>query len=78
MFGANVQTAFVFINPKIIKKSGACNSYEGCLSFPEAYTNVRRYENVMVKADVKVDFDPATGANGAWFVMDDVNFLMTN
>ena len=26
----------VFINPKIIKKSGACSSYEGCLSFPEA------------------------------------------
>ena len=40
----------VFINPKIIKKSGAINSYEGCLSFPEAYTNVRRYKNVTVKA----------------------------
>ena len=40
----------VFINPKIIKKSGAVNSYEGCLSFPQAYTDVRRYANVMVKA----------------------------
>jgi peptide deformylase len=40
----------VFINPKIIKKSGACISHEGCLSFPEAYTDVRRYANVMVKA----------------------------
>ena len=40
----------VFINPKIIKKSGAINSYEGCLSFPKAYTNVRRYKNIMVKA----------------------------
>ena len=40
----------VFINPKIIKKSGACISHEGCLSFPEAYTDVKRYENVMVKA----------------------------
>ena len=40
----------VFINPKIIKKSGAINSYEGCLSFPGMYTNVRRYENVTVKA----------------------------
>lgn len=39
-----------FINPKIIKKSGATNSYEGCLSFPEAYANVRRYQNVSVKA----------------------------
>ncbi len=40
----------VFINPKIIKKSGACISHEGCLSFPEAFTDVKRYENVMVKA----------------------------
>ena len=40
----------VFINPKIIKKSGAIVSHEGCLSFPEAYTDVRRYANVMVKA----------------------------
>lgn len=43
-----------FINPKIIKKEGAVNSYEGCLSFPEAYTNVRRYSYVKVKAlDIK-------------------------
>ena len=34
----------------IIKKSGAVISNEGCLSFPEAYTDVRRYKNVMVKA----------------------------
>ena len=40
----------VFINPKIIKKTGACISKEGCLSFPEAFTEVRRYANVMVKA----------------------------
>ena len=40
----------VFINTKIIKKSGAIKSNEGCLSFPEAYTDVRRYKNVMVKA----------------------------
>ena len=40
----------VFINPKIIKKSGAVISNEGCLSFPEAYTDVRRYKNIMVKA----------------------------
>ena len=40
----------VFINPKIIKKSGAIKSNEGCLSFPEAYTDVRRYKNVMLKA----------------------------
>ena len=51
----------VFINPKIIKKSGAVNSYEGCLSFPEAYTNVRRYRNVTVKA---------TGMNGRPFILE--------
>lgn len=40
----------VFINPKIIKKSGAFVSNEGCLSFPEVYTDVRRYFNVTIKA----------------------------
>lgn len=40
----------VFINPKIIKKEGAINSYEGCLSFPKAYTHVRRYKNILIKA----------------------------
>ena len=40
----------VFINPKIIKKSGAIIAQEGCISFPEAYTDVKRYKNVMVKA----------------------------
>ncbi len=43
-----------FINPKILKKEGAINSYEGCLSFPDAYTDVRRYKYVKVKAlDIK-------------------------
>jgi len=40
----------VFINPKIVKKSGAINSYEGCLSFPLMHTNVRRYSDITVKA----------------------------
>ena len=40
----------VFINPKIIKKSGGIIMEEGCLSFPEAYAKVKRYKNVMVKA----------------------------
>lgn len=40
----------IFINPKIIKKEGAINSYEGCLSFPQMYTNVRRYASIKVKA----------------------------
>lgn len=40
----------VFINPKIIKKSGLMKGDEGCLSFPAAYTEVWRYKKVMVKA----------------------------
>ena len=51
----------VFINPKIIKKSGACISHEGCLSFPEAYTDVKRYDYVMIKA---------LDTNGRSFVME--------
>ncbi len=51
----------VFINPKIIKKTGACSSYEGCLSFPEAYTDVKRYSDVTVKA---------LGLNGKSFVKE--------
>lgn len=51
----------VFVNPKIIKKEGAICVKEGCLSFPEAYTNVRRYSDVRVKA---------LDINGKPFVMD--------
>lgn len=40
----------VFINPKIVKKSGSCIAQEGCISFPEAYTDVKRYSDIMVKA----------------------------
>lgn len=44
----------VFINPKIIKKSGSICTQEGCLSFPEVYSDVNRAEYVMVKAtDIK-------------------------
>ena len=46
----NPMKPMVFINPKIIKRSGAIIEDEGCLSFPEAYTPVRRYKNVTVKA----------------------------
>lgn len=40
----------VFINPKIIKKEGAGHEKEGCLSFPKAFVDVRRYSYVKVKA----------------------------
>ncbi len=51
----------VFINPKIIKKSGAFLSSEGCLSFPNVFADVRRYENVMIKA---------LDSNGKSFVLE--------
>lgn len=40
----------VFINPKIIKKEGASHDKEGCLSFPNAFVDVRRYSYVKIKA----------------------------
>ena len=48
--GDEALNPIVFINPKIIKKSGAFISNEGCLSFPEFYTDVRRYKNILIKA----------------------------
>lgn len=44
----------VFINPVIIKRSGAYLSREGCLSFPGVYIDVKRYGAITVKAkDIK-------------------------
>jgi peptide deformylase len=48
--GEEAVNPIIFINPKIIKKSGGIISNEGCLSFPELYTDVRRYKNVIIKA----------------------------
>ncbi|MFN8615372.1 MAG: peptide deformylase [Vampirovibrionales bacterium] len=39
----------VMINPIIVKKSGAIVSREGCLSFPEVFTDVKRYDTVTVR-----------------------------
>ena len=46
----NPLPAMVFINPTIIKKSGAYLSHEGCLSFPGLWTEVKRYREITVKA----------------------------
>ena len=54
----------VFVNPKIIKKDGAICVKEGCLRFPEAFVNVRRYSDVKVKA---------LDINGRPFVLDAKN-----
>lgn len=61
---SNEANPIVFINPKIVKKSGAVNSYEGCLSFPDVYTDVRRYSDIIVKAKDK---------NGKDFVIEAKN-----
>lgn len=43
------QPQLVFINPRIVRRIGACVSREGCLSFPEVYTDVRRYSEITVR-----------------------------
>jgi peptide deformylase len=40
----------VFLNPVIVKRSGAAESEEGCLSFPELYAPVKRPEKVTISA----------------------------
>lgn len=40
----------VLINPKLIKKDTPVACSEGCLSFPDVFTDVRRYANVTFKA----------------------------
>lgn len=41
----------VFINPEIVKKTGPMEEdYEGCLSVPDIYGKVPRYQSVKVKA----------------------------
>lgn len=40
-----------FVNPKIIRREGnQVEDYEGCLSVPDLYGKVKRYERVKVKA----------------------------
>lgn len=43
-------TPSVFINPEILNKDGAIIEEEGCLSFPELYLKIKRYENIRVHA----------------------------
>ena len=40
----------VYINPQILDQSGEQNQEEGCLSVPGVYANVKRAENVTVRA----------------------------
>ena len=40
----------VYINPEILSRSGEQNLEEGCLSVPGIYANVKRAENITVRA----------------------------
>jgi peptide deformylase len=44
------QGLVVLINPRIVAASGETTYEEGCLSVPEFFSNVKRYEQVTVQA----------------------------
>lgn len=46
----NRNEPFVFINPEIIDSEGETSYQEGCLSVPEIYADVARFQRVKVKA----------------------------
>jgi len=46
----NADDLHVYINPKIVEKSGAANEEEGCLSFPNIFCKVKRAAKVTVEA----------------------------
>ncbi|MGB3341016.1 MAG: peptide deformylase [bacterium] len=43
-------TPLVFIDPEILNQDGAVIEEEGCLSFPELYLKITRYETVRLHA----------------------------
>jgi peptide deformylase len=54
LFVANVEGSGdnheeVFINPRIVSRTGTTNEPEGCLSFPGLYVNVRRDREIVVE-----------------------------
>ena len=40
---------YIFINPKIVEKSGEILYEEGCLSLPGVYENVKRFDTITVE-----------------------------
>jgi peptide deformylase len=46
----NQDQPLVYINPEIVSRAGEQNHEEGCLSVPGIYANVKRAENIKVKA----------------------------
>ncbi len=53
----------VFLNPRILRRSGTVEAEEGCLSFPEIYAPVKRAEKIVLSAydlagqEVQYDLD---------------------
>jgi len=45
----NEQKLFACINPEVLQGEGEYMDQEGCLSFPNLWLNVKRYEKVKVK-----------------------------
>jgi peptide deformylase len=46
----DTSTPLVFINPEILNQDGTVMEEEGCLSFPELYLKITRYETVRLHA----------------------------
>lgn len=49
----------VYVNPEVLSKSGEQNCEEGCLSVPGVYAEVKRAENISIKAfdELGVEFE---------------------
>mgnify|MGYP000619201041 CR=1 FL=1 len=58
------QGLLVLVNPKIVAASGETTYEEGCLSVPEFFSNVKRYEQVTVQALDKDGKPVEISANG--------------
>ncbi len=55
---------FEMINPEIIAQSGKSIDVEGCLSFPEVYGTIERYEEVTVRYVDREGYEMEVDATG--------------
>lgn len=45
----NAKNPYVMVNPVIVFREGEMQSFEGCLSFPEVFFNVKRAQKIVLK-----------------------------
>ncbi|MBI1858672.1 MAG: peptide deformylase [Candidatus Melainabacteria bacterium] len=45
----NIYNPMVLVNPVIIQSEGEMESFEGCLSFPDVFFKVKRYQKIIVR-----------------------------